>query len=337
MNGDGLVDIAVANSTSASISLLLNQGNRRFGGQFSLSVAGHPRSVTAPDPTGGGDRTLVITHPSEDKISVVSWSDAPLRASSFSVPTGTQPYVLSARRDSGIVRVFVRYPQRPGAVVTLSRFDQISGGQFLERSLRTSLPDRISALTVDRAGTPHQDIALIGVERNAGRAFLSTASMESDFTIGPLRQNLAFRDSTASVRALIPAGLTSATSRDFIIVFGPPVNALGIAYRTHDGSFRDSLEWIADVHIREEDDLVVEDVDRDGRPDITVRNDAAKTVSTMYGGANGFAPAVSICSARGVRSIAIAPLVVPGQSDLIMSRPADGTVAILFAPFRHHR
>jgi hypothetical protein len=245
--------------------------------------------------------------------------------------------VLYAWRDSGTVRVIVRYPPSAGATASLSRFEQISGRQFLERSLRASLPDRVSALTIDRAGNSRQDIALITGERKAGRAFLSTASIESDFTIGPLRQLLTFNDSTGAVRALIPAGLTGAASGDFIIVFGPPVNALGLAYRKNHGTLQDSLEWIAGVQLREEDDLVVRDVDGDGAPDITILNDAATTVSTMYGGPDGFAPAVTICSARGVRSIAIAPLVIPGQCDLIMARPAEGTVAILFAPFRHHR
>jgi hypothetical protein len=115
---------------------------------------------------------------------------------------------------------------------------------------------------------------------------------------------------------------------------GKPVNALMLAYRNPDGSFRNEPEWIRNVSLEGDDDIVVEDVDGDGRPDITVRDEATESIETYYGGPLGFVAGVRICSARGVGGIAIAPLVSRNVMDLVLSRGDEGTVSILFDPFR---
>jgi hypothetical protein len=115
---------------------------------------------------------------------------------------------------------------------------------------------------------------------------------------------------------------------------GKPVNALMLAYRNPDGSFQTDPEWIKNVSLEGEDDIVVEDVDGDGRPDITVRDESTESIVTYYGGPLGFGAGVRISSAHGVGGIAIAPLVSRNVMDLVLSRPDEGTVSILFGPFK---
>ncbi|HTY58498.1 MAG TPA: hypothetical protein VMF59_06750, partial [Bacteroidota bacterium] len=121
---------------------------------------------------------------------------------------------------------------------------------------------------------------------------------------------------------------------DYVVIMRKPVNALLLVYRNPDGSFRSEPEWIRNVSVEAEDDIIVEDVDGDGRPDITVRNAASESVETFFGGTLGFGPAVRICSARGTGGIAVAPLVSRNVKDLVLSRMDEGTVSILFNPFR---
>ena len=333
-NGDGLADIAVSNSGSASISILMNDGRRRFRGDHALAVADQPAHVAAGEPGRSGSRTLVSSHPAAEQIGVVSWERDPAGAVSFSIPTGPRPYTMRAWHDSSSLRVLVRYPSRRDAPVSLSLFEQIGGRQFLERSLRASLPDRLAAVTVDRAPASPYTVSFISTDRAARVSSLFEAPADRAFSLGQIRQILTFPDSVSATRGLIPASLTVPGRRDLIIVFGRPLNALGLACRNGDGTFRDSLDWIRNVRIDEDDDIVVEDVDGDGRPDITVRNDAQEEVVTYYGGEGGFGRGVSICSARGVRAIAVAPLVTPSVHDLVLSHHAEGTVSVMFNPFR---
>ncbi len=333
-NGDGLPDIAVSNSGSSSISLLLNGGKGKFRGEHAVMVAEQPVHVIAGESGASGSRTLVSSHPASEQIGVVTWESDPSGAVSFSIPTGPRPYTMRAWNDSLSLRVLVRYPPRGDAPVTLSLFEQLGGRQFLERSLRASLPERLVAVTVDIAAASPYTVSYISTDKAARVSSLFEAPADRSFSLGPIRQILTFPDSVSATRGLIPASLSIPGRRDLIIVFGKPLNALGLAYRNADGSFRDSLELISDVRIEEDDDIVVADVDADGRPDITVRNDALEEVITYYGGSGRFDRGVPICSARGVRAIAIAPLVTPSIQDLVLSHQAEGTVSIMFNPFR---
>ena len=336
LNGDGLVDITVANARSSTLSILLNRGKGLFLSQQSLAVAEQPTHVTASVAAGNRSIALISSHPKAERIGVLSWSDDPAHVSSFAIPTGTQPYVLYAWQDTTSLSVLVRYEPRGSTRVSLSLFEQLSGRQFLERSLRVSLPDRLSAVTVDRkseASSYH--IAYVSRDNMNRVSSLSVGTASSSFALADVRQVLSFSDTTGATRGVIPASLGSAGSRDLILVLGKPVNALGLAYRTSTGGFRDSLEWIGNVSIDDDDDVIVRDVNGDAFPDLTIRNTASERVETFYGGPTGFGPRVPICTARGVRAIGIAALSSPITQDLVLSHSAEGTVSILFAPFRH--
>lgn len=333
-DGDGLLDIAVANSNSSTVSILFNQGKGKFHGQQSLAVAEGPIHVTAPEIAVPGMHSVVSSHSSAEMIGVVSWTDSPGHATSFAIPTGTQPYALYAWQDTASLSILVRYPPRGTTPVSLSLFEQLSGKQFLERSVRASLPDRISAVTVDRTGATTYCVTYVSFDDTLRRAFLSTVSADRSFSLGRVEQALSFADSLGSTSSVIPVSLTSPGSRDLVIVLGKPVNAFALARRNREGMFTDSLEWIPNVRIDDDDDVIVKDVDGDGRADITLRNVWAEEVMTFYGSAAGFGSGTAVCSARGVGAIAVASLVSPGSMDLVFSRSGDGTVSILHAPFR---
>jgi hypothetical protein len=334
LDGDGLIDIAVVNSQSSSVSLLYNRGRGVFDGQLSVSVPDQPAHVSSTGNAAGQERFLLTSHPHIDRIGLVSWSVSPQGTTSTSIPTGSSPFALDAWQEGGALNILVRTGAHGSTPVSLSLFEQLSGRQFLERSLRASLPASISALTVDRPDGASYNVYFVSSDRGTKRATVSVASAGRDFATGRIRPLLSYDDSTGATRGIIRAGLRSPVSPDLIVNLGKPVNALGIAYRKEDGTYGETLEWIHDTLIEEDDDLVVLDVDRDGRMDLTVRNALSDMVVTYYGTGAGFQRGVPICSARGIRAIGIAPLVAPGVNDLVLARGNDGTVSIMHAPFR---
>src|SRR5262249_3989943 len=54
LNGDGVPDLAVANSSSNNVSILLGKGDGTFAASKSVSVRGQPTSVAAGDLNGDG-------------------------------------------------------------------------------------------------------------------------------------------------------------------------------------------------------------------------------------------------------------------------------------------
>ena len=335
LDGDGLVDIAVANSNSSTISVFFNRGGGRFSGGAMAFVPDRPAHLTCTLPPSGGTPALVCSHTSSDRISVLELRNTPLRASTISIPTGSQPYVLHAWVDSLSLKMLLRYAGHEKKAVSLAVFEQISGGQFLERSMRFSPTDRIAAATMERSSDgPTYTVAYVTSSASGRISTLQSAEVTPFFAFGSIKPGLTFSDSTSSTLGIIPATLRQEGGRDYILLMGKPVNALMLAYRNPDGSFRNEPEWIRNVSLEGDDDIVVEDVDGDGRPDITVRDEATESIETYYGGPLGFGAGVRICSARGVGGIAIAPLVSRNVMDLVLSRGDEGTVSILFDPFR---
>jgi hypothetical protein len=335
LNGDGLVDIAVANSNSSTVSIFFNRGGGRFTGGAMAFVPDRPAHLTCTLPPSGGSPALVCSHTSSDRIGVLSLENSPLRASAIAIPTGSQPYVLHAWIDSVSLKMLLRYAWQEKKAVSLAVFEQITGGQFLERSMRFSPTDRIAAATMERSSDgPTYTVAYITSSSSGRISTLQSAEVTPLFAIGSIKPGLTFSDSTSSTVGLIPATLRKGGGRDYIVIMGKPVNALMLAYRNPDGSFRGEPEWIKGVSLEGDDDIIVEDVDGDGRPDITVRDESTESIETFYGGPLGFDAGVRICSARGVRGIAVAPLVSGNVKDLVLSHGDEGTVSILFDPFK---
>ena len=68
--GDGMLDLAVADSNSDVVSVLLNNGNGTFQAPRSYAVGNEPLALVAAD-FGNGDVDLAVANGSSDDISVL--------------------------------------------------------------------------------------------------------------------------------------------------------------------------------------------------------------------------------------------------------------------------
>lgn len=70
-NGDGLVDLAVANSASNDVSILLGTGGGEFAGPMNFAVGEGPSFVAAADLNGDGHPDLAVTNFHSDSVSIL--------------------------------------------------------------------------------------------------------------------------------------------------------------------------------------------------------------------------------------------------------------------------
>ena len=337
-NNDGLVDIAVANSGSQSVSILLNKGNGRFEGQYAIPVSDDPFSLQSTLTSYSHQPTLIASHSRGDRFSVVQVDDDISRSASFAVPTCTEPSTLLSAEDSVTRRmqVLVRCTNHRDRSRSLSIFEQLSGSQFLERHVRLNLPYKITALTVDEVRKSGQyDLLFATHDSTSDSTTLSIAAASPGFSYRTTSSLVSFYDPTPNVLSILTGHLDADNFRDIIVILGPPQNMLGIAYGREDGSLRDSISWVPEIHFMNEDAVVAKDVDGDRTTDITYVDAVNKAVLTLYGRANGkLGQPKAMCPAEGVEAIRVACLRQPNVQDLVMSNGAKGIVSIVSDPFR---
>jgi hypothetical protein len=75
-NSDGVLDLAVANSSSSSLSVFLGNGDGTFQAATNFGVGGVPRSVAVGDFNGDGKLDLVTANESND-VSVLINNSSP--------------------------------------------------------------------------------------------------------------------------------------------------------------------------------------------------------------------------------------------------------------------
>jgi hypothetical protein len=336
-NGDGLTDIAVVNSTSSSLSVLFNKGKGRMDGQQSALLPANPMYVKTVSSPLTGKRTLVTTHSNADGIAVVELHEDVRNSSTLTIPTSSSPYVLFAKKDSPNkpLEVLVRNTNPEDGSLSLSMFEQIDVGQFVERSLRSNLPDKTTALTVDdltRNGM--YDLIFVTHDTVSKNSTLSLGFGDQNFNFHTVNTLLTYKDSTVSTRDIISGYVDGDAFKDIVLLLASPRNALGIVLGRGNGTFRDSLEWVEGIQPLDDDALILHDLNSDGDVDITLLDRGKESVVVLYGRGRGvFEKPVSICSSKGVTSIRVASLKKARVQDLILSNTFKGTISLMFDPF----
>ena len=336
-NDDGIPDVAVVNTGSNSLSLLYGRGNGLLTGQQSVSLSDHPEFIKTLYAGVESQHVLVVSHPSADKVTIIRLADEVDRSTSFSIPTGSNPFVLFAKSDSSTnqLEMFVRHTSSKGKSLSVSLFEQISSRQFLERSLRPNLAFTILALTVDalKQGGPN-DLVFVTHDQSSKQSTLSVGLGGEGFDFKEVSPLLSFPDSLSTTRATVSGYVNGDAFKDVAVYLGEPRNSLGIIYGRGDGTVRDSVVWVRGVHLAGDDAIFFRDVDDDTETDIAYLDSSRKTVMVAYGKKDGtFHSPRSVYSGQGIASFRIDRMRNEDTMDLVMANAATGTVSIIFNPF----
>jgi hypothetical protein len=336
-NGNGWLDVAVANEGSSSISLLYNTGGA-FGGNFSVHAGEGPTYIRPATSFTGIDRTLVASHSGADMITVVRLAEDPSRSESFTIPTGTQPYVVFAKekQSAQMLEMLVRHVNPRDGSLTLSLFEEIGGGQFLEKSLRPNLPQAIAALTMDVfSNDGAYDLVFVTDDRSTTRSTLSMARATQAFDFMSVRPLLTYEDSTRSTRSAISGNVDDDQFKDIVLLFGAPRNGLGIVFGKADGLFSDSLEIVKGIQPVSDDAFIMKDMDGDGHRDIALIDGLRSGIIVLYGRGDGrFESPVMLTQVDRTSSFRVLSMTGKKSQDLIFSNGARNTVSIMYDPFR---
>jgi len=100
-NGDGKLDLAVANTFSNSLTILLGNGDGTFAPAPSPATGTNPHSVTEADFNGDGNLDLAVTNAASNTVTVLLGNGDGTFVSAPSPPTGVGPSFLKAGDFNG--------------------------------------------------------------------------------------------------------------------------------------------------------------------------------------------------------------------------------------------
>jgi len=134
MNRDGNKDLLVACRRPPVLAVLKNDGHGIYSLERTVGIPEKPTAVTAVPGRDGSPPTIVTTHTPGNSLGVISFDRYGVPAGARAVATGERPTVLTATRDSAnALQVLVMTGSGSGRGYSLSWFDELPTGQFVER------------------------------------------------------------------------------------------------------------------------------------------------------------------------------------------------------------
>jgi len=336
-NHDGATDIAVANTSSSTLSLLLNAGKGNMRGQTSINVPARPVYVMTPSADDTGFVSLLTSHPTTERIAAVQIGQPVTQSVVLEVATASQPFILDAMAVPGSrhLRMLVRTISERLGSAALSLFEQINENQFIEKRFRVSLPKRIAAMTVgDFAGHGNHDLIFVTDEGFDKPATVHIAAGTSDYDFRTVRPVFTMADSVHGVSDIYRGDLDNDGILDLVIAVNLPRPALGVILGQGQGEFRGPVKWIDDLQPRGPNTFVLRDINGDRLTDMVLLDNRRNAVVVVYGvGGGSYLPPQTVFPGDGISGIAVGPVRDHRSNDLVVSHGKQGTVQIIFSPF----
>jgi len=321
LDGDGNLDLALANSGSDNVSVLLNNGGGGFLPPQNFVAGSSPRSVTAADLDLDGDLDLVIANSGTSEIAILKNEGNALFTAPIHSAAGTNPIQIAAVDldvDGDLDLVVANNGSQDFSVLTNE-----GDGTYDNPVNYTAgiLPLSVTAADFDGDGYPDVACACSGsngvsIRRNNGDGtlgspmFLNTGSTPNSVAAADLDMDGDF-DLAVSRAAPIPTipGFVSVLKND---------GAAGFAPVEHYGGGPGARS------------LVIADLSGDGDQDLAVANLGGASISILENNGDGVFSRIGEYEAgTSPNSIMATDLNLDCFPDIATSDPTTGSVFVL--------
>jgi Ca2+-binding RTX toxin-like protein len=336
-NGDGTLDLAVANSSSASVSVLLSNGNGTFQAAMNFSTGPGPRSVAVGDFNNDGKLDLVTANAGDMSMLLGNGDGTFQPASNLNLSQSAKPLSVAVgdlNRDGNMdlvvtsTFIYTYYNAFTGNTYdTLEgRVDVLLGNgagsfapppppafPFYQNSVTT--PSSLTLGDVD--GDGKLDV-LIGNNNGTVSVLPGTGdgtldlNRSNDFTTGTVPQSVAVGDLNGDGKLdLVTANNGS--------------NDVSVLLGNGDATFQSPISHPAGTGPTS---VALADFNKDGKIDIAVTN--ATGVNVLMGlGDGAFQQAISNSAGSSPASVAVGDFNGDGFSDLAVTNSGGSDVSVL--------
>jgi hypothetical protein len=317
-DGNGDIDLAVANYSSPTITILLNDGKGKFIISSTIAVGSHPLAITSSDFDGDGDIDLAVSNYLSNSVSILNNNGSGTFSVSSTIaltlasnPVGIESADIDGDGDMdlAIANIFSN---------TISILNNNGSGTFSQSSLAVGNgPRRITLADFDIDGD--MDLAV-------------TNYFENTFSVCKNNGNGSFFISATLNVGEYPSGITSAdidSDGDMdIAVANSNSNSVSVFKNNGEGTF--TLSSTPTVENLPEGEISSSDYDGDGDIDIACSNSGSNTVSVLRNdGTGAFPQIISINTGNSPRGVTSADFDGDGDIDLATNNYSSGSVSII--------
>ena len=315
-DGDGDMDIAIANISSNDVSILLNNGAGGFSAGGTVAVGGNAFSVVATDFDGDGDMDIAVANFGLDVISIRLNDGAGNFSGTTNVAAGTFPYSVYAADFDGDGDMDVASANQGSNDVSIRLNDGF--GNF---SGSTSVPVGVNPLSIyasDFDGDGDMDIATA----NYGSANVS------------IRLNDGNGNFSGTTNVAVQTNPNSVYATDFngdgyadIAATNQGSNSVSIRLNDGSGNFSGSTNVLVGTSPQS---VFAADFDGDGDMDIAAANTNSINVSIrLNDGAGNFSGTTDIAVGTDATSVFAADFDGDGDMDIATANNTSNDVSIV--------
>ncbi len=317
-NGDGKLDIAVANRNANTVSILTGNGSGTFTLLSSPAVGTDPCAVAVGDFNGDGKLDIVTANRASYTISVLLGNGDGTFQAHTDYPGGTEPIALTAADVNG--DGFLDIISLNSADNTISVYLGVGDGTFQPGVPYPTGSSPIGVVAGDFNGDGIIDVATV----NSGTSNIAVLFGNGDGTFQPA----AFYNTGSDPDGLVAVDLNGDGKLDFVAANNGS-NTISVLLNNGNGTFGTGVTYAVGALPFS---VAAGDFYDNGKVDIAVTNFGDNTVTLLPGKGDGtFNVATALTFSTGDSPIGLAAgdFNGDGRLDLVASNSVDDTISIL--------
>ena len=320
LDGDGDLDVVVANSSTDNVSVLLNSGDGRFGDAENIAAGDFPISVVGGDLDGDGDLDLVVANFNDLSVSVLLNSGDGRFGSAEAHGVGGKPRSVTVGEVDGDGDLDLVVAN--GSIDKVSVLLNSGDGRFgvAEDFGAGDLP--ISVVAGDLDGDGDLDLAVA----NFNDLSVSVLLNSGDGRFGPAEAHGV----GGKPRSVMVGDVDGDGDLDLVVANGS-IDKLSVLLNSGDGRFGVAENFgVGDLPIS----VVGVDLDADGDLDLVVANQLSNNVTALLNdGSGAFVVAENFGVGVNPFHVAGGDLDGDGDIDLVTANNQGNDVSVLLNRF----